>query len=157
MVYFTKMNKKLIWGIIIVIILLVLWVLSGTKKQFESQVPEPFAIALNELNKSGQSGTAMFKEVKGKATVVITLNNQPKDTEEPANIYFGSCQEPQHAKYSLHPVKDGFSETILDVPLSRILSELPLSLFVHKSEEELQNYVACGEIIKPDNQDTETK
>lgn len=153
------MNKKLVWTIVILVILLALWILSGTKNQPAPVVKEaePVAVSLNELNKSGQSGTAMLKEVKGKATVVITLNNQPKDTEEPAHIHSGSCQTPGDIKYPLTAVKNGSSETVLDVSLAQVLSELPLLINVHKSDKELGSYVACGDIIKPEAQKTETK
>lgn len=143
------MNKKYIWAGVIVAVLLVLWVLSRTKNtpMPATKQVSPVAISLNEVDKSGQSGTAVLKEINGKATVVITLNGQPKDVEEPAHIHIGSCQTLGDQKYALNPVKNGSSETILEVPLSEVLAGLPLALNVHKSEKEMAKYVACGDIV----------
>lgn len=143
------MNKKYIWVGVIVVVLLVLWVLSGTKNKPtpETKQVSPVAVSLNEVDKSGQSGSAVLKEINGKATVVITLNGQPKDVEEPAHIHIGSCQTLGDPKYTLNSVKNGSSETILEVPLSEVLAGLPLALNVHKSEKEMAKYVACGDIV----------
>jgi len=149
------MNRNYLWIAAIIVVVLILWVLSGTKKpaptapQVTPQAPTPVAVSLNELNKSGQSGTAMIKEVEGKAEVVVTLNGQPKDTEEPAHIHLGSCAKPGDVKFPLNPVKNGSSDTVLDVPMSEIMNNLPLAINVHKSEKELNVYVACGDIVKP--------
>lgn len=142
--------QKNIWIGVIIIILLAFWALFGSKQPATNfqQGPQPFAISINELNKSGQSGTAVLKEINGKANVVITLNGQPKDIQEPSQIRAGSCDKPGDVKYTLNPVRNGSSITTLNVSLNQLTSELPLLIDVHKSEKETIT-VACGDIVLP--------
>jgi hypothetical protein len=103
------------------------------------------------LNNSGESGTATLTEVDGKTKVVLALTGAPKDVVQPAHIHVGSCPGVGAIKYNLTFPKNGVSETILDVNLETIMSEVPLAVNVHKSASEAKTYVACGEIAASRN------
>jgi hypothetical protein len=49
-------------------------------------------------------------------------------------------------KYPLSAVKNGHSETTLAVDMATLKKELPLAINVHKSDKEMGNYVACGDL-----------
>jgi hypothetical protein len=103
-------------------------------------------VRLEEQNASGQSGKASLAELEKSTTqVVIVVSNPPLGTQ-PAHIHKGSCAnlDPQPA-YPLQNLVSGTSNS--DVPVS--LDELQdgeFAINVHKSEAEVETYVACGDI-----------
>jgi hypothetical protein len=104
-------------------------------------------VDLAAQNDSGQSGTATFSEEGDKTKVVIDLSNPPADPQ-PAHIHTGTCAELNPTpEYPLANVEDGASETTVDVPLSDLQAE-DYAVNVHKSEAEVETYVACGDIPK---------
>lgn len=48
-------------------------------------------------------------------------------------------------RYPLQTLMDGRSETVVDVPLTDLLAG-QFAINVHKSQQEISTYVACGEI-----------
>ncbi|MCP6719229.1 MAG: hypothetical protein KJI71_03295 [Patescibacteria group bacterium] len=105
------------------------------------------SLTLASRNDSGESGTATITEVDGKAKVTLTLSGAPAaDISQPAHIHLNSCTDIGGIKYPLTDVT-GSSETILDVSVEQILSELPLAINVHKSYPEIGVYVSCGNIV----------
>jgi hypothetical protein len=77
---------------------------------------------------------------------VLTLANSPAGVVQPAHIHEGTCANLDPApRYPLQSVTDGRSETVVDVPLSELLAG-QFAINVHKSQEEISTYVACGEI-----------
>ena len=48
-------------------------------------------------------------------------------------------------KYPLAPLKDGVSETTVDLPISKLV-DAGFAVNVHKSGEEIKTYVACGNL-----------
>lgn len=102
-------------------------------------------ITLNEQNKSGQSGKVVITEVNGKAKVIVNLTGKPSSTPQPSHIHLNSCSNIGAVKYELTNVGNGASQTMIDVSLDELLTQLPLSINVHKSAAEAGVYVACGD------------
>lgn len=105
-------------------------------------------VALNEQNKSGQSGQAVVTQL-GTSTVKVVLNitGKPSGVAQPAHIHVGSCPAPGAVKYPLTSVDKGASQTeIPNLTLEQLLAQGPLAINVHKSATELGAYVACGNI-----------
>ena len=103
-------------------------------------------VALDEQNNSSEMGTAMLKEINGKAVVTLNLTGAPKGVTQPAHIHTGSCAKLGAVKYPLTFPVDGKSETKLEVTMDQLLAQLPLAVNVHKSTKEASVYVACGDI-----------
>ena len=103
-------------------------------------------VDLQEQNGSGQSGTATFT-VNDDGALHVSIMLSPTSSEpQPAHIHKGTCDnlDPNPA-FPLENVVDGKSETDVDVSLD----DLALSSYavnVHKSQDEADVYVACGDI-----------
>ena len=109
--------------------------------------PKSATVALAALNDSGISGSALLKEENGQMIITLTLVGAPAGSSMPAHIHAGECPGIGAVKYSLDPVVDGKSTTSLNgLKLSDLQTMLPLAINVHKSAEEISNYVACGSI-----------
>src|SRR3989338_217545 len=93
-------------------------------------------IQLSSQNNSGETGTATLTNENGKTKVVLLLNGAPANVAQPAHIHSQPCANIGAVKYPLTSALNGASQTILDIPLSQILSELPLAVNVHKSNAE---------------------
>lgn len=94
---------------------------------------------------SGESGLAILTQKNGKTNVYLSLSGYPNNVVQPAHIHVGGCPGLVEVKYPLNSVVNGKSETTLDVSISKIESELPLSIDVHKSESSPKKAV-CGEL-----------
>lgn len=107
---------------------------------------ESVTIQLREQNGSGQSGTAVLTAEGNQTRVVVTLSNPPAGVAQPSHIHEGTCANLNpKPKYPLQSVMNGRSETVVDVPLSQLLAG-QFAINVHKSQQEISTYVACGEI-----------
>jgi hypothetical protein len=106
-------------------------------------------VELGEQNGSGETGTATLAEDGDRTKVVIELES-PSATmgasPQPAHIHKGSCNDldPTPA-YALSDVKDGSSTSTVDAKLDD-LREGAFAINVHKSAEQIQTYVACGDV-----------
>ncbi len=103
-------------------------------------------VELGEQNRSGQNGMATLTPVgEGSTKVSLELENPPMETQ-PAHIHPGRCDDlnPQPA-HALMNVEGGKSETTVEAPLDE-LTEGEFAINVHKSEKDLETYVACGGI-----------
>ncbi|HET6276743.1 MAG TPA: hypothetical protein VFE16_12505 [Candidatus Cybelea sp.] len=77
--------------------------------------------ALSAMNGSGQSGTVALQPFGGRTEVEIHLLHGPKDGAQSATINAGACSSAKpKSKYALTTVRNGFSETVLDVPVSQL-------------------------------------
>ena len=103
-------------------------------------------INLLELNKSGQTGSAVLDEVDGKLKVTIKLAGKESKVAQPAHIHIGSCPIPGAVKYPLTNVVSGVSETMLDMSLADLLAMGDLAINVHKSAAEVKVYTSCGDV-----------
>ncbi len=144
------MSKKgyLIGAIILVVV--VVFILAGAGKKSinsnNSSNYQPIKVSLVSQSNSGISGTATISDESGKTKVILNLTGTPANSEEPAHIHLGTCVSLGEPKYPLTSVKNGSSETILEVPISKIISSTSLAINIHKSEAEMSASVACGEI-----------
>lgn len=106
-------------------------------------------VNLGEQNASGESGTARLTAEGDKTKVVLDVRN-PSATmaseTQPAHIHKGSCAklDPTPA-YPLADVMDGKSTSTVDVKLDDLRTGA-FAINVHKSAQEIQTYVACGDI-----------
>lgn len=104
-------------------------------------------VTLQAQNASGQTGSATLTPQGDKTKVVILLSNAPAGIAHPAHIHLGQCDRLDPApKWKLEAVKDGQSTTVVAASLDSILQE-KAAINVHKSAEEVQVYVSCGNII----------
>lgn len=106
-------------------------------------------IQLDELNDSGQYGTARLDENEdGQLVVTVNLVGGNFEQPQPAHIHVGSCPGIGAIEYPLTSVVDGSSITILDVTLDEV-TNVPggLALNVHQSAEQADIYTACGDLL----------
>jgi len=122
------------------------------------KMPAPMMnITLAAVKNSGQSGTALLKDMNGKTQVSISLTGGTSTQALPAgrqaaHIHDGTCEKTGGIHEPLTPVENGASVTILNEPLSHFLLDLEagdLYINVHKSETDLA-VVACGNIVTVD-------
>ncbi len=111
--------------------------------------PASIIVPLASENKSNEAGSATITKTGDKVKVAITLTGAPKGASQPAHIHLGSCDKPGAIKYPLPDIMNGASETTVNVSYEQLMSELPLSINVHKSAKEIKTYVACGNITVP--------
>lgn len=102
---------------------------------------------LMSQNNSGESGTVAFAAMGEQTKVILDLQGAPKGVIQPSHIHSGSCANLGGVKYPLTSLTDGLSETVLDLSLAGLTSQLPLAVNVHKSSPEIGVYAACGDII----------
>jgi hypothetical protein len=97
-------------------------------------------------NDSGQDGEATLSEVDSETTRVVLEVENPSVEPQPAHIHRGSCEnlDPQPA-YGLENVVDGKSTTEVNVAIEDLVDK-GFAINVHKSADEAQVYVACGDI-----------
>lgn len=109
---------------------------------------KPITVNLGAQNNSGETGTATLTPEGHKTKVVIEMSNAPAGVVQPAHIHEGTCANLDKApKWKLEPVKDGKSTTVVPVSLETIV-KTKTAINVHKSPKEIQDYVACGDIVK---------
>ena len=109
---------------------------------------KPITVNLGAQNNSGETGTATLTPEGHKTKVVIEMSNAPAGVAQPAHIHEGTCANLDKApKWKLEPVKDGKSTTVVPVSLETIV-KTKTAINVHKSPKEIQDYVACGDIVK---------
>jgi uncharacterized protein YceK len=127
------------------LILAALAFLSGCGSGDGESGSDEVVVDLEEQNGSGESGTATLTTDGEKTKVVIALDN-PSTAPQPAHIHKGSCKEldPTPA-YGLENVVEGNSTTMVDRPLEE-LRDADYAINVHKSAEELDLYVTCGNL-----------
>lgn len=103
-------------------------------------------VPIQELNGSGVSGDAsLIDNGDGTTTVDILLDGATGD--HPAHIHSGTCDVLGDVVYPLTDVDaSGASVTVIDVPLSDLLTTGPYAINIHLSAEDIATYVACGDI-----------
>ena len=120
--------------------------------QLDHDEPAQLRIDMDQLNESGESGTATLFFLPNRRTqVTVELNGAPPDTAQPAHIHKGTCEEldPKPA-YGLKPIKvsgSGVGRSVTRIPVG--IEELEsggYAINVHRSAESPEVYVACGDI-----------
>ena len=79
--------------------------------------------------------------------VILNVQGAPAGVEQPAHIHKGACPTPGDVVYPLNSVVNGVSETVLDATVDALVGGLPLAVNVHKSQSEVNMYVACGDVV----------
>lgn len=106
---------------------------------------EAVEVELAEQNDSGQSGTATLEPAgEGMTRVTLELSDAP-DAPQPVHIHSGSCEELGDVAYPLTNLEDGRSETTVEASLDELRNG-DFAVNAHESEENIQTYVACGNI-----------
>lgn len=104
-------------------------------------------VALSAQGGSGLSGTARLVEVdEGRTRVVIALESGDDGPPRPAHVHEGTCAQLNPAPaFPLENVTGGDSETVIEVALPDLLAgEYAINL--HRSVDDLETYVACGDV-----------
>lgn len=107
----------------------------------------PITIRLEAENNSGQTGTATLTDVgNGRTKIEVEITGEPPSGSQPMQVHEGQCG-PRLARlvYPLANVEDGKSTTTIDAPLSSLTTG-GFAINGHKSEEEYNIYVFCGNI-----------
>jgi hypothetical protein len=100
---------------------------------------------LLEKNGSGESGTATLTADGDGTKVVLKLDGAPS-TAQPAHIHFSQCGGALgDVYYPLQDVVNGESTTSVPRPFSTF-QESEYAINVHKSQEDIAMFVACGNI-----------
>lgn len=102
---------------------------------------------MHSQNRSGENGSTTLTDLGGGQTrVVVHVLNENTTGEQPAHIHPGSCKRLNPVpRYVLHDVVLGHSNTVVDVPMDKLLGG-HWSVNVHESKENLKKYVSCGTI-----------
>jgi hypothetical protein len=97
---------------------------------------------------SDESGTATITPAgEGKVKVVVEAENAPSEAQ-PSHIHEGTCDNPNpQPKYPLSNVEDGTAESTVDTTLDELQSS-DYYVNIHKSADEADVIVACGDIPK---------
>jgi hypothetical protein len=103
-------------------------------------------IKMHAQNGSGEYGTATLTDLGGRTRIVVALKGENTTGNQPAHIHLGSCAHLNPApKYPLKNVILGHSNTIVDVPIAKLLGG-HMAVNVHESAKNLGRYVSCGDI-----------
>ena len=107
--------------------------------------PSAVTVKLQAQNGSGENGTATLTQSGSDVQVVIALSGGPSSAQ-PAHIHTGTCSSLGGVAYPLTSVTGGKSTTtVKGVTIAALLAK-PTAINVHQSADDLQKYVACGEI-----------
>ena len=109
----------------------------------------PVTVQLTPQNNSGESGTATFTEQGAKTKVTVAVAGAPAGVAQPLHVHKGTCAQldPKPA-YGLAALTDGKSETTIDVSLAALQAG-GFAVNGHKSAAEVNTYVFCGNVPKP--------
>lgn len=104
----------------------------------------PVVVEMIQIDKTGQKGIATIKQEGEKARVIINLDLGRGS--QPAHVHYGVCPQTGVIKYVLNDLIDGSSETVLDVPMRELVASGSMAINVHKSTNDYETIVSCGDI-----------
>jgi hypothetical protein len=121
-------------------------VLAGCGGDDGDELGGTVSMPLVAQNDSGEDGEATLSEVDSETTRVVLEVENPSVEPQPAHIHRGSCEnlDPEPA-YGLENVVDGKSTTEVNVAVEDLVDK-GFAVNVHKSAEESEVYVSCGDI-----------
>jgi len=124
-----------------VLILVGVILLSGAAANADRSV----VVKLDEMNGSGEAGTATLTQQGDKTLVVIALSNGSA-TRQPSHLHDGTCDDyiPRPA-YALSDVVNGRSRTVVNAPFDKLTSGA-LIVNVHKSYDDIATQASCGTV-----------
>jgi hypothetical protein len=103
-------------------------------------------VTISELNGSGVSGEAYLTD-QGDGTTFVEVLVDGATGGHPIHIHAGTCEELGDIVVPLTDVDEfGESLTEVDLPLNTIVNEGPHAINIHLSLDEIETYVACGNI-----------
>jgi hypothetical protein len=119
---------------------------SGTQSNGAQSDGQPVTVELAEQNGSGQTGTATFTSAgESKTRVVVELTNPPAESQ-PIHVHRGSCDDiDPEPLYGLPNLMDGKTEATVPASLDELTAG-GLAINAHRSDEQLDLYVACGNL-----------
>jgi hypothetical protein len=135
----------------------------GSDEENEATSEGEIQVSLTQQGGSAQTGIATLTEVNENTTrVEIDMTPAQGGESQPAHIHRGDCVklEPQ-PEYPLESVQDGKSSSDVNAPIDELMGG-GFAINVHKSDAEIETYVACGEISsspgapEPEPGETET-
>ena len=94
---------------------------------------------------ASQPGTAVLTAQGDQTMVTIDIAPGEAGVPQPVHIHEGTCANLGAVKYPLTNIVDGKSTTMVDVPLSDLQTG-GFAINAHKSQAEINVYVACGVI-----------
>jgi hypothetical protein len=104
---------------------------------------DTLTIDMQEVDESGQSGSADITSDGDQVVVSIEIEAGPDGEPQPAHIHDGTCRDLGDVAYPLEDVVDGVSESSADVSMADIIGNA-YAIAVHLSEDEMDVIVACG-------------
>ncbi|HET7856044.1 MAG TPA: CHRD domain-containing protein [Gaiellaceae bacterium] len=133
-------------GTVVIVWLTLTILLAGCGGGSGKSAAGPVSVQLSEQNSSGESGTATLTADGDRTRVAIQLQGEAAGASQPAHIHKGSCDklDPTPA-YGLPNVVGGKSDTEVAASLDQ-LENGSYAINVHKSNADLQTYVACGDV-----------
>lgn len=131
------------------------------EREHEEQVNRAFPVikvTMTERNGSGRNGKAELYDLGAQTKVAITANSTAATGTLYAYIKQGNCGSSGAVKYALNPVINNKSESVIAFSLNRILQDLPLSIELQTSSSSTatSTAIACGNILLPNSDDTES-
>ncbi len=107
----------------------------------------PLTLTLGPGRDGNQPGTVTLTGMGNQTQVVLNIQPGAAGLAQPAHIHDGGCPGVGAVKYPLTNVVDGPSTTVVNVPLSDLLTG-NFSINVHKSTSEAGVYLACVNLPK---------
>ncbi len=99
---------------------------------------------LKSVGGSDEYGTVALKPLGQQTAVEVHVVNVPRGEVQTVHIHYGTCAKViPPVIYPLSPLVDGTSESIVDVPLEKILAT-PSVVHVHSSYKNEHRSLACG-------------
>lgn len=116
------------------------------EEDIEDMVTMELAVELAAVDAAvaDQSGTATLSETNQGIVVSVNVTPLMVGVEQPAHIHFGECPGVGDVAYSLNPVIDGQSTTVLPLTMDELLAQGDLAINIHESQENLEVYTSCG-------------
>ena len=117
----------------------------ATPLAVSAKKPASTTYPLAAQNASGEKGTVSLTADGDKTIVTVALTGAPAEAQ-PAHIHTGTCANLNPApKYPLTSLTNGKSTTTIAAPLASLTGG-GFAVNVHKSADDLKDYVACGDL-----------
>ncbi len=102
---------------------------------------------IQQQNSSGEVGTVTLYDMGPHTRVVVQIDGEPPGRVQPAHLHRAKTCETLDPKpaYPLANVVNGRSSTIVNAPVSRLMSG-NYAVNVHASTTNIAHYVACGHL-----------
>ncbi len=117
-----------------------------------SEIDAPFGFDVDPVGNSDTSGQVTITPTGEQETdVEVLLDAAGAEAPHPVHIHEGTCDDlnPEPA-FPLEDVEGGTSSTTIDVGATELL-EGEYAVNVHESADQLDTYIACGEIPSRDD------